>query len=146
VRRLTSRSAFSTGSAWLPPFVDLLTILLVFLLKSWSSDAPVRPHDTDFALPTTTLEGDLAPAVAVDVTAEAVFLRGVRVAGAPYYLERDDDLVVELYAALQQLAVHRILIRADEDVPYRLLRKLVFTAREAGVDQVAIVAESASAL
>ncbi len=145
-RRLTGRPRGVGGTAWLPPFVDLLTILLVFLLKSWSSDPPVRPDDAGFALPTSTMEGELQPALAIDVTEEAVYLRGVRLAGAAYYLERDDQLIEELYAPLQQLASKRVLVRADEDVPYRLLRKIVFTAREAGVERVALVAESNAGL
>ena len=54
MRRLTkpARKKADFGAAALAPMVDMLTILLVFLLKSWSTDPPVRPDDKSFALPT----------------------------------------------------------------------------------------------
>ena len=54
-RGLRPLRAVSSGTnplyAALAPMVDVLTILLVFLLRTWSTDPPVRPDDPSFQLP-----------------------------------------------------------------------------------------------
>ena len=48
--------------------------------------------------------------------------------------------------ALQRLPPERILLRMDEVVPYRLVRKVLFTLQQAGFEDVTLVAESRSSL
>ncbi|MCB9759637.1 MAG: biopolymer transporter ExbD [Alphaproteobacteria bacterium] len=145
-RLLRPAPAGDAGSAALPPFVDLLTILLVFLLKSYSTDPPVRPDDPSFALPDSVAEQPADHALRLEVTDEALFLGGARTAGARYYVEQDDALIRELYDALLRAAPGRLQIVADEDVPYVLIRKILFTAQQAGVSDLTIVAASRSSL
>ena len=44
------------------------TILLVFLLKSWSTDPPVRPNDASFALPSSTSDSPVSSVRSLDLT------------------------------------------------------------------------------
>ena len=39
-----------------------------------------------------------------------------------------------------------LLIRSDADMPYSMLQKLIFTAREAGWEEIALVAQSKKSL
>ena len=39
-----------------------------------------------------------------------------------------------------------LLIRSDENIAYRLLEKLIFTAQEAGWESISLVAQSKSSL
>jgi biopolymer transport protein ExbD len=131
--------------AAMAPMVDLLTILLVFLLKSWSTDPPVRPDDASFNLAGTTSEEPVSSVRALDVTEKGLFLSGVRIAGTRYYLEHDAELVAELYDPLLA-SPGRLQVRVDADVPYALVRKVLFTAQEAGVQDLTLVAASRSSL
>ena len=137
----------SSGSSWasLAPMVDLLTILLVFLLKSWSTDPPVRPDDASFALPSSTSDSPVSSVRSLDLTERGLFLSGIRIAGSKYYLEGDDELVNELYDVLLG-SPGALQVRVDEDVPYVLVRKVLFTAQEAGVRDLTLVAASRSSL
>lgn len=148
MKRLLSRSRSSSalGSAALAPMVDLMTILLVFLLKSYSTDAPVRPGDTDFALPMTTSEQPVQQHISVDLTTHGLYLEGQRVAGTRYYLKNPDTLITELHGALQQMPGDHVQIRADGTLPYSLTRKALFTAQQAGKSKVTVVAVSRSSL
>lgn len=146
MRRLTRRGPASAVSwASLAPMVDLLTILLVFLLKSWSSDPPVRPDDPSFALAVSTSEAPAPPLRAIDLTESGIFLDGHRLAGSRYYREQDAQLIAELYEALQQDA-GPVQVRVDGDQPYGLVRKTLFTAQEAGVRELTLVSASNSSL
>ena len=131
MRRLLAKPQANTslGVAALAPMVDMLTILLVFLLKSYSTDAPVRPGDTNFELPMSISEQPVQRTLAIDLTAHGIYLQDQRIAGTRYYLEQDDTLITELYGALQQLPGDRVQVRADADLPYSLTRKALFTAQ-----------------
>ena len=147
MRRLRAKPKPSVvgGAAALAPMVDMLTILLVFLLKSWSTDPPVRADDASFELPTSTSEEPVAAPTAVDITDAGIYLEGIRVTGTRYYVEQDDTLIRELHDVLA-MNPGPVQVRMDADAPYVLLRKLLFTAQQAGVEDVTVVAVSRSSL
>ncbi len=145
-RRLTRPPATAGSAAWLSSLVDLLTLLLLFLLRSYSTDPPVRPGDLDFQLPTSTAEAEARGVLTLDVTRDAICRDGARAAGVAWYLDHDEALIDELYAPLLQAGGPSLMIRAHEDTPYALLRKLLVAAREAGVEEVQLVAVSRAAL
>lgn len=147
-RPLLSRSKGTkhSGIAAFAPMVDLLTILLVFLLKSYSTDPPVRPDDPTFDLPRSTAIAEVNHVLALDLTDHGVYLGGARVAGTRYYLEQDQALITELYNAMLQSPGTRVQIRADEDLPYVMVRKALFTLQQAGIQDVTVVAVSRSSL
>ena len=148
MRRLLAkpRANTSLGVAALAPMVDMLTILLVFLLKSYSTDAPVRPGDSSFELPMSISEQPVQRTLAIDLTTHGIYLQDQRIAGTRYYLEQDDTLITELYGALQQLPGDRVQVRADAELPYSLTRKALFTAQQAGKRKVTVVTVSRSSL
>jgi biopolymer transport protein ExbD len=146
MRRLTRRRPRASLAGPLAPLVDIITILLVVLLKTYSVDAPVRLNDPDFALPMSASDSPVGPAIDIDVTAEAIYVSGLRTAASPYYLEHEDLLIEELYTRLQGQAGRAVNVRVDGAIPYALVRKVLFSAREAGVQRLTIVAQSRSGL
>ena len=138
--------ATGTGSGALASLVDIITILLVVLLKSYSVDAPVRPDDPDFRLATSASDSPVGPAIDIDVTADAIYVSGRRTASSGYYLEHEELLIEELYARLQGQAGRAVNVRVDGAIPYALVRKVLFSAREAGVERLTIVAQSRAGL
>ena len=147
MRRLRpAPSDHGSGQAAYAPMVDMLTILLVFLLKSYSVDPPVRPDDADFTLPTSATEQPVGPARDIDVTEHGIYVDGWRAASTRYYLEHDDTMILELYEDLQASGSQVVNVRADTRVPYRLLQKVLFSAQEAGMDRITLVASSRGGL
>ncbi len=146
MRRLCRRPAAS-GTTWasLAPMVDLLTILLVFLLKSWSTDAPIRPGDPTFSLPSSTAQEPVDSLQRLELTESGIYLAGARVAGTRYYLDQDEDLILELYEIFLTRP-GKLQLLVDEDISYGLIRKVLFTLREAGVTDLTLVAVSRDSL
>lgn len=138
--------AVHLGQAAYAPMVDMLTILLFFILKSFSMDRPVRPDDADFRLPTSHATEAVVRSTAIDVTVDAIYLEGERTASATWYATHDDELVQELYEDLAGSPPAKASIRADGRVPWTVLRKVIFTAQEAGVRSLDLVAVSAAGL
>ncbi len=134
------------GQAAYAPLVDMLTILLFFILKSFSMDTPIRPDDPTFRLPASAGREYVAKVTRIDVTGDAIYVDGERAASSTFYLEHDDEIVQELYERLQGTASRSANVRADGRVPWRLLRKVVYTAQVARVETLDLVAVSRSGL
>lgn len=123
----------------LAPMVDMMTLLLVFLLRTYSTEPAPRPPEGDFALAGTTSVDPRRPAVEILVSAEAVWIDGRRVIATPYLPEA--GLVREVYDPLLLVRdQRRVEVFADRTVPYGALRKVLASARAAGFEEVALVA------
>ncbi len=146
MRRLCARRARRPFVGPLAPLVDVITILLVVLLKTYSVDAPVRPDDPSFSLPLSASETPVGPAIDIDVTVDAIYVSGQRTAASTYYLEHEDLLIEELYTRLQGQGGRAVNVRVDGGIPYALVRKVLFSAREAGVQRLTLIAQSRTGL
>jgi biopolymer transport protein ExbD len=122
----------------LAPMVDMMTLLLVLLLRTYATDpAPMAP-DGHFQLASTVSESPRRAAVEVLVSQEAVYVDGSRVIATAYL--PDDLLVRELYDRLLVARnKDRLEIHADASTRYGALRKVLHTARAAGFREISLV-------
>lgn len=129
----------------LAPLVDMMTLMLVFLLRSYSTEAAPRPPEGHFDLAGTVSEAGREPAVTVLVSQEAVYVDGHRVVAVAYLA--DDLLVRELYdPLLLTRGKKRIEVHADRTIPWSVLKRVLHTARTAGFEELSLVAASTSSL
>lgn len=150
MRRLRRRPAGEgegdAGSASLTPMVDMLTLMLLFLLKAFSQDAPVRVDEADFDLPTSVSDDPVRAGLVVDVGSQAIHVDGERVVGTVFYERSDVAHVEEVYTRVLRRKGEPISLRVDADVSWRVVRKVLFTLEEAGARDISLVAESRSGL
>lgn len=155
------RRPVPTASLSLTSMMDVLTILLVFLLKSFATgDVAVAPSD-DLQVPVSTATERPRLAVNVVLTQDEVVVDGERVlgltrvvddAGAVVLSVPDADkrghLIPALYERLVEKADHakalaaraegddfdfrgEMLLQCDRRVPFAVLREVMFTAGQA---------------
>jgi len=136
----------SLSAAALAPLVDMLTILLVALLRSWSTEAPANFAEEGFALPLSRQEAPVDRGVTIDVGTSGLYVEGWRAGSATYWTDSDDVLVTEVYEALQSRGGTRAVIRAHKDAPWSLVGKVLFTAQQAGYGDVELVAVASTSL
>jgi biopolymer transport protein ExbD len=150
--------------------MDMMTIILVFLLKSYSAtDVSVAPSD-DLTLPFSSAQK--APEVAVNLVLEQnrILVDGVQVVllesvtdeetgkTAPAIIAADmqGQTIGELYEVLYEKAEQaealgkrsknpdldfkgRILLQVDREMPYAVLRSVMYTAGQAKVGEFKFV-------
>jgi biopolymer transport protein ExbD len=126
--------------------VDVLTVLLLFLLRAYSTDPPTTSKDPQFALPMSAAISPVDPAHSIEITGDGIYINGGRRTGTQWYLDHDEDLVREIYTVLLKTPPQRLILRADKRTPYRLVRKVLFTAQQAGFSDITLVAASRSSL
>lgn len=142
------------GGAFKPQLtslVDVMTILLLFLLKSFSVEGEALQPAANLQLPSSTSRETAAPAVSVAVTREAVLVEGVEVLGLEELARRvdaDEDLV-PLAAALAPRAAaagddpqtRALTLQCDRGLDFRLLRGVMKTCSEAGFADFALLVQ-----
>ena len=143
-KRRTSAAGLSQGS--LAPMVDLLTLLLVAVLRSWSTDPPVEVPEPEFVLPVSKEERPVGRAVTVDVGTNGLYVQGWRADSTEFWTTSEDVLIESVYNALQRQGGTQATIRAHRDAPWSLVGKVLFTAQQAGYSNIELVAVSQASL
>ena len=134
----------------LVPFIDMLTILVVFLLVH-TSDVDVLPNTKNISIPESISDKKPRPTVVVMVTKEELLVDG-RSVGTLAQVEASPGAVfAPLKAALQSQAdkvlagaakddikEREVTILGDRNTPYKVLRKIMATATDAEYGKVSL--------
>ena len=127
-RRRRSRAPMSQINV--TPFVDVMLVLLVIFMIT----APLLTVGVQVDLPETEagpISGDDEP-LAITITKEDVI-----------YLQESEiqlsDLVAKLMAITERRTDTRIFLRADSDIPYGRVMRVMGTVNQAGFKKVALV-------
>ena len=134
----------------LVPFIDMLTILVVFLLVH-TSDVDVLPNTKNISIPESISDKKPRPTVVVMITKEELLVDG-RSVGTLAQVEASPDAVfAPLKAALQSQAdkvlagaakddikEREVTILGDRNTPYKVLRKVMATATDAEYGKVSL--------
>ena len=118
------------------PMADIMIVLLIIFMVI----TPMLQKGVDVKLPTagnTKEKKDEQKTITVAVKKDSTtFLNGVK-------LEKQEDLVAQLKERLEDVAEgSRVLyLKADAELPYSEVMKVMDLSREAGVEEVALIAE-----
>ncbi len=140
----------------LTSMIDMFTILLVFLLKNYSTENQVPMVANDLKLPASTAQKAPETASVVGLTREWVLLDGKKMARVNDVIKSNDLLIKNLYLELkakrlisERLATYdskmkfrgEITIQGDKDLPFELLKKVMYTCGQVGYNnmQLAVI-------
>ena len=117
--------------------IDVFTILIFFLLSN--SGVETLPA-ASVHLPESTAKQDPKETVVIVVNATEITVDGLKVADVAPLANATDDLIPGLKAQLDVVSArpvalaenaaqaHSVTIMGDKDIPYQLLRKVMYTA------------------
>jgi biopolymer transport protein ExbD len=136
------------------PMMDMMTIILVFLLKSFSSSAATITFDQNLQVPKSSTELKVKLALNVTVTKKVILVEGDAI--APINLgkvdptvKRDGENGYYITPLVEILEKHskrekkvaeltggkyeaQLMIIADQTTPYRLLTEVIYSCGQAG--------------
>lgn len=127
--------------------IDIFTILIFFLLSN-STEVQTLTSSKAVRLPESVAETSPKETVVVVVSNEAILVQGRKVADVAEVMASDGDLIEPLKAELDVQASHALVrkentpenqpitIMGDKAIPYRLLRKVMFTCARANYSEV----------
>jgi biopolymer transport protein TolR len=126
--------------------IDIFTILIFFLMSS--TGVEVLTSSKAVKLPESTAEKAPRETIVVTVSGTDILVGGRRIALVSDALRSNDDLIAPLKVELDLQASRQVLrkenekhgkavtIMGDKDIPYRLLRKVMYTAARANFSDV----------
>ena len=132
----------------LVPFIDMMTILVVFLLAH-TAEVDILPNTKNISIPQSISERKPNAAVVVMVTRDSVFVDGKPVGSVADVAANSGNVFEPLKAALvaqSQLALaggqntdiakREVTIMGDRSTPYSVLKKIMFTCSDAEYGKV----------
>jgi biopolymer transport protein TolR len=133
----------------LVPFIDMLTILVVFLLVH-TSDVEVLTNSKNITIPLSVSDKKPHESLVVMITKEEVLVDG-RVIATLAQITKSTDVVIRalkqellaqsskaLGAATQSIAEREVTIMGDRGVPYVVLKKVMATCTDADYGKVSL--------
>lgn len=142
-KRLNKGAALSLTS-----LMDIFTILVFFLLVNSSQEQP--PTNKDLTLPLSTANKEMKTSLLVMVTSESIIVQGRKVADVAEANKLVEDSIPGLLEELQRqseslkastndpIKLSEITIMGHQEIPYKLLRKLMFTCTESNFTRISL--------
>lgn len=154
VKRRHDRGRKTDGHLALVPFIDMLTILVVFLLLH-TADVEILPNTKNISIPQSVSELKPRETLVVMVTRDTLFVDGKAVATLAEIEATEGNVIPALKAALSQqgsrvlqasvakgsdaeVANREVTIMGDRNTPYSVLKKVMATCTDADFGKVSL--------
>ena len=132
--------------------MDMMTIILLFLLKTFSTSGQILTPSEDLKLPFSLSNEQPKKELSVSVTRHAILI-GNDVLIDLTDLPQDENLIRPLYARLTQLAqeaqedevrfgkpfTHEVIVQADENTPFQVLVKVLYTCGQSEFNKLRLL-------
>jgi biopolymer transport protein TolR len=132
----------------LVPFIDMMTILVVFLLAH-TADVDILPNSKNISIPQSLSDRKPDAAVVVMVTKETVYVDGNPVGTIAEVVANPSPIFQPLKAALMaqndrilasaqktDISKREVTIMGDKDIPYSVLKRIMLTCSDAEYGKV----------
>lgn len=145
VKRRRERAHKTSGHLMLVPFIDMLTILVVFLLLH-TADVEILPNTKNISIPQSVSELKPRETLVVMLTRDMLFVDGKPVATLAEIQSTVGNVIPALKAALgrqgtrvlQASAMREVTIMGDKSTPFAVLKKVMATCTDADFGKVSL--------
>jgi biopolymer transport protein ExbD len=121
----------------LTSLVDVMAIILVFLIKSFSTEGTIITPSSDLELPISTSTKKPVARWNIEISRTSVMSEGTLIAFTGAYAKKDSLLMPELFSWLRNTrsvrgdTTSQALIQCDKEVPYAIVKKVMYTCSKA---------------
>jgi biopolymer transport protein ExbD len=149
----------STFTLNITSMTDMFTILLVFLLQTYSTSQVEITPEKDIRLPASSTQANPVEAIKLSVSPMALKIGDHKIAdlqNADFTRQdldaNDTNFIRPLFDELEKITKEsgedptksyvkegKILLQADQELPYSVIRKVMYTASMAGYPQLKLV-------
>ena len=120
-----------------------MTILLVFLMKSFSVEGNLITPSQDLVLPASTSRETPEPVTTLEITGETLQSEGERIATLGSFTDEDSMLLAPLsqWLSRRTTASREIMLQADRRIPFSVIKRVLFTCSRSGFDDFTILVQ-----
>ena len=129
----------------LTSLVDVMAIILLFLIKTFSTEGNIVTPSTDLELPVSTSTKQPKPQWSIEIARDMVMSEGTVIASTKTFAKRDSLMVPELYKWLEKKRAQRadssvkLLLQCDREVPYAIVKKVMYTCSKANFTDFSVL-------
>jgi len=132
----------------LTAMVDVFTVLLLFLLKSYAAEGTELATTQNLQLPPSTSRLQQEALLTVTVTTDEIFVQGKLVLENKKALEGKELMIPELADSLREFSKGidsdhpskgKMTIISDRRITFRLLQRIIMTVSDQGWDNISFV-------
>jgi len=129
----------------LTSLIDVMTILLVFLIKSFSAEGNLITPAPDLTLPESVSKQIPEPIEMVQISEDGILFRDQVVCSTIDIQKGDSLLVHKLYERLHDFTSgtgrenHSIMIQADRELSFDIIKRIMYTCSKAGFDDFSLL-------
>jgi len=139
-----NRDNSSTFKPQLTSLVDVMTILLVFLIKSFSAEGNLITTSGDLKLPDSRSQESVRLISSIKITRGTICIDD-KVITEIENIERSDSMMIsELYSVLstdkKYTGKNELMIESDRETPFEIIKKVMYTCSQAGKTDFTILA------
>lgn len=148
------RKSSTEATLTLTSMMDMFTIILLFLLVSYSTEGDILAVDpTKLKLPISTSREHPKIRLMIQISTDDIIVDGIKVAVVKNVMGEQDLLVKPLFEALNKNTMKvefiarnnpsfkftgEVLIQGDKDIPFTLLEKVMYTCGQAGYSSISL--------
>jgi biopolymer transport protein ExbD len=137
----------TTFKPQLTSLVDVMTILLVFLIKSFSVEGSLVTPSPDLELPFSTSNKPPRPICTIEITRNAVIADGNILAKIEQFAGADSMNIPVLHDWMRLQAdkcrdtvkIREVLIQADKNTEFNVIKRVMFTCSKAGFTDYSVL-------
>lgn len=153
-KRRTVRKGSGQPPLRMTSMMDILTVLLLFLLKSFVVEGEVITPVPGVNLPESTSEDTPEASVVVAIFQDSIMLDGQKVGSVSEALASDDLLIASLADRLSRNRERgaeiarrrgetedfrgRVAIQGDQDISFAILERVMFTCNQSGYEDISL--------
>jgi biopolymer transport protein TolR len=150
IKRHRKRKHGTDGHLVLVPFIDIMTILVVFLLVH-TADVDILPNTKNIAIPESISEHKPSPNVVVMITRDTLYVDGQPIGTMQQIAASQELIIAPLKAALMaqsdrflsraakaDIKKREVTIMGDKGTPFKILKKIMATCTEAEYGKVSL--------
>ena len=136
--------------------IDMFTLMVVFLLKNYSSQGQLVTPATGLLLPTSSVEKNATEALSIKVSSNTIMVENEIVIDSVMYatiMGQKDFMIDPLYKVLDRHCKEakksselfktefsgKISIQGDVEIPYNILTRVMYTCGQAGFPTMNLV-------
>lgn len=131
----------------LTSLVDVMTILLVFLIKSFSAEGNLVTQSQDLVLPVSSSEKAAQPRSSIEITRSAIISEGHTIIALEELVQNDSMIIVPLHDWMKAVrsrnqnsnTASSLLIQCDREVEFAVVKKVMFSCSMAGFTDFSVL-------
>ncbi|MCX7726492.1 MAG: biopolymer transporter ExbD [Chitinispirillaceae bacterium] len=124
----------------LTSLIDVMTILLVFLIKSFSTEGNIVTPAEDLILPISTSQNSPKVRCSVVITKKSLLVEGMELVPITTIVKSDSMMIPSLYKWIKveknkctdSSGITELMIQCDREIEFAIVKKVMFTCSKAG--------------